>query len=395
MTRYHLTSPKEGNLNEDDTRGPSSAISERHCVLHVSKRGRSLPCDGNMSAFRFAVILLFWTCYVVTIVLNALSNSGFRHREHNQRRHSERYGGIEVLQRHLVACYQQHFLEAYFVAAESGIDSSGDSTQRVIHQRKPFQKSPSEVSNKYRTWLTPAGWTFTIWGVIYVWLGLILVYVLSLLWRKNGPVRMFETSPIADPLPLLFLCLNLILNFTWLFLWSQEWLLTSAIVLLLITSSGWIALGAFYISAQEVGRDLREEGKWDLAFIRYIVFNGLETYNAWTSIAFLVNLSIVMTHVFGKSLEASANIPLSLLVVVLALWVPFEATAFDEYGRYGFMQYFVLTFALIGIYSGDNERPLGVTMYIVIIMTLSAVLAVGRIAFIKTRNRSHPQYAQL
>ena len=85
---------------------------------------------------------------------------------------------------------------------------------------------------------------------------------------------------------------------------------------------------------------MRDDWKWDLAIIRYIVFNGLEIYNTWTSIAFLLNLSIVMNHVAGKSLEASSNVPLSLLLVALVLWVPYEATAFDKYGRYGFMHYF-------------------------------------------------------
>ncbi|CAG0889339.1 unnamed protein product [Darwinula stevensoni] len=289
-----------------------------------------------MEAFRFVVILLFFACYVVTVVLNALASTG-----------------------------------------------------------KLFENTPSKVSSKYSTYLTPVGWTFSIWIVIYVWLGLILVYVLSLIWRKSAGERLFETSPIADPLPLLFLCLNLILNFTWLFLWSQEWLVASAIVLFLITASGWIALVIFYVRVHEVARDLLEEGKWNMAFIRYIVFNGLETYNAWTSIAFLVNLSVVLAHVSGKSLESSANIPLSLLVGVLALWVPFEATAFDKYGRYGFMHYFVLTFAMSGIYSNEEPRSRGVNTYIVVLMALFAFLILCRSAFIAHRNSHRPQYIPL
>ena len=91
-----------------------------------------------------------------------------------------------------------------------------------------------------------------------------------LLWRRNGDERMYETSPVADPLPLLFLCLNLILNFTWLFLWSQEKFVASVVALFLIAASGWISLVLFYVRLAPIlgtarlegngGRDCREGG---------------------------------------------------------------------------------------------------------------------------------------
>ena len=36
--------------------------------------------------------------------------------------------------------------------------------------------SASDVSEQYEVFITPIGWAFAIWGVIYIWLGVALVY---------------------------------------------------------------------------------------------------------------------------------------------------------------------------------------------------------------------------
>ena len=33
-----------------------------------------------------------------------------------------------------------------------------------------------ELSDKYPLWITPAGFTFAIWGVIYLWLAVMVVF---------------------------------------------------------------------------------------------------------------------------------------------------------------------------------------------------------------------------
>lgn len=48
----------------------------------------------------------------------------------------------------------------------------------------PFLNTTSSISNKYNTEITPSGWTFSIWGVIYTWLSLMHAYILSTTCRR-------------------------------------------------------------------------------------------------------------------------------------------------------------------------------------------------------------------
>ncbi|TDG97319.1 hypothetical protein EPR50_G00224740 [Perca flavescens] len=50
----------------------------------------------------------------------------------------------------------------------------------------PFMETTSNISDEFVTQITPAGWTFTIWSIIYIFLASVLVYVLSGIFRKNA-----------------------------------------------------------------------------------------------------------------------------------------------------------------------------------------------------------------
>ncbi len=48
----------------------------------------------------------------------------------------------------------------------------------------PFRNNTGGISDKYNTEITPSGWTFSIWGVIYTWLSLMHVYILTTTCRR-------------------------------------------------------------------------------------------------------------------------------------------------------------------------------------------------------------------
>lgn len=48
----------------------------------------------------------------------------------------------------------------------------------------PFLASTGNVSAEFSTEITPAGWTFAIWTLIYIFLALTLVFALSGFCRK-------------------------------------------------------------------------------------------------------------------------------------------------------------------------------------------------------------------
>lgn len=48
----------------------------------------------------------------------------------------------------------------------------------------PYDTTTGNVSAVFDTQITPSGWTFNIWSVIYVWLTAMIIYILTGLCRK-------------------------------------------------------------------------------------------------------------------------------------------------------------------------------------------------------------------
>lgn len=51
-----------------------------------------------------------------------------------------------------------------------------------------YTTTTANVSAVFDTQITPSGWTFNIWSVIYVWLTAMIVYIVSGLCRKYSPI---------------------------------------------------------------------------------------------------------------------------------------------------------------------------------------------------------------
>jgi len=79
-----------------------------------------------------------------------------------------------------------------------------------------------QVSDNYPTLVTPAGFTFAVWGIIYM---LLLVFTVYQLLPKN------RDQPFLQQIGLLF-ALSGACNVSWLFLWHYD-LITYSLVLML------------------------------------------------------------------------------------------------------------------------------------------------------------------
>lgn len=51
----------------------------------------------------------------------------------------------------------------------------------------PYRTTTANVSSVFDTQITPSGWTFNIWSVIYIWLTAMVIYILTGLCRKLRP----------------------------------------------------------------------------------------------------------------------------------------------------------------------------------------------------------------
>lgn len=130
-----------------------------------------------------------------------------------------------------------------------------------------------EVSDRYVSMFTPAGFTFAIWSVIY--LGLLLYAVVQVLPR-------FRANPVLARLDGWFV-LNAVLNAAWIVAWHYGWLWLTMLLMLALL---WTLI-RMYTILQDAPRG---EALFAAAFRIPI-----SIYLAWICMATLANISILQS----------------------------------------------------------------------------------------------------
>ncbi len=131
-----------------------------------------------------------------------------------------------------------------------------------------------EISARYPSLFTPAGFTFSIWGVIYLALLVFAVWQALPAQRDNGKVAAVSN----------YFKLNCVMNALWIVVWHYDLLAVSLAVMLVI-------LGTLVL----IYRDLRmtvDTAPWSELVALYLPFS---LYTAWIAIATIANASIVQT----------------------------------------------------------------------------------------------------
>ena len=208
-------------------------------------------------------------------------------------------------------------------------------------------KLTAAISDANPTLVTPAGYVFSIWGIIYVLLGIFVVY--QALPSQTG-------KDFHERVGWLFV-LSSLLNIIWLFLWQYEYLSLSVVVMFLLLAT----LIAIYLRLN-IGKSkvaLREKLAVHVPFSVYL---------GWITIATIADVCVTLVSVnwdgFGISQETWAA-----LVIVVALLITLLVVATRKDVAYGL----VIIWALLGIavkQSGNQN--------IVMLTEISAVLvAIG------------------
>ena len=219
--------------------------------------------------------------------------------------------------------------------------------------------STGAVSDKYATLITPAGYVFSIWSVIYILLFVFVVY--QALPSQNG--KMFHQK-----ISVLFL-LSSIFNILWIFLWQYEFITLSVPVIFALLAS----LIAIYLRLN-IGRSnvpMRE---------RLCVHLPFSVYLGWITIASIADVAAALVSVnwdgFGISNEAWA-----ILVVIVALIITLLVT----FTRRDIAYDLVIIWALVGIAVKQSayQNIVYTTEISAVIIAISLVLAI-----LATRSRS-------
>uniref|UniRef100_A0A3B4XP38 Uncharacterized LOC111656236 n=1 Tax=Seriola lalandi dorsalis TaxID=1841481 RepID=A0A3B4XP38_SERLL len=181
------------------------------------------------------------------------------------------------------------------------------------------------VSAVFDTQITPSGWTFSIWSVIYIWLTAMIIYILASLCR----------SPAVLPYGFFISwCINLCFNIGWLLVWDRV-MIAALVFLILVICTNYSMICFICHGLHIYGPWLKKYHNADLWLLRVLqVQNGVMIYTTWTTIATLINLTIVLTYDVKMSPTDAAFI--------------LENIVLDKHVRYILVIYPVVIWALAG-----------------------------------------------
>ena len=218
-------------------------------------------------------------------------------------------------------------------------------------------QSTAAVSDRYASMFTPAGFTFSIWGVIY--LGLLLFVIVQALprFRRGG-----EATQVLARIDFLFIG-NALLNAAWILAWHYNELVLSMIIMLALLAT---LLRMHRIVQTPTGF------LW-----RYLVLIPVSVYFAWICMATIANASIVQSA-FGLNDALMPETIWTLVKVLLAVCV--AAFVYLRYRNAAFVA--VVAWAAWGIQANQPDGSPVQTAALVCALLCAATVGihiVGRI----------------
>ncbi|MFN2203083.1 MAG: tryptophan-rich sensory protein [Caldilineaceae bacterium] len=226
----------------------------------------------------------------------------------------------------------------------------GTITVNVLANALPINgMTTGDISDSFDVLFVPAGYVFSIWGLIYLGLAAYAVYQALPSQRDNERLRSIDYP---------FL-LSSIANIAWIFLWHYErFPLTIAAMLVLLVSLIIIYLrldiGRGYVRAVE----------------RWLVDVPFSIYLGWITVATIANITTVLDFVswngWGLSDEAWFVIMLAVAILVAVLMTIVRADV-------AYLLVLAWAFAGIGVKHADNSLVV-TTSWIATVIVLGLVV---------------------
>jgi hypothetical protein len=134
-------------------------------------------------------------------------------------------------------------------------------------------QSTGEISDRFAIYFVPAGYVFSIWGLIY--LGLIAFTIYQALPAQREDELLKKIAPAY--------WIGNLANAAWIFLWHYEYFPLTLIAMLTL-------LGALLYIYQQISQAGSEAGRNQKWFVRY----PFSIYLGWISVATIANVSQVL-----------------------------------------------------------------------------------------------------
>merc|ERR1711973_665710 len=253
---------------------------------------------------------------------------------------------------------------------------------------KFLRNTTGEISNKYYLEITPASWTFSIWGFIYAWQALWLCYSLSFLCRRSS------TLVLSLRLCAFFIG-SCFCNISWIFLFGVEEIVAACVLLFATVVFLYAAIATVYQRVRVLDEELP---KGDYIAVQSLVINGIAFYATWVSIASLLNLAMVLTYKSGMDQENASTLALSLLACEIVAWFISDVVFLKSMTKFTISPWIVLIVALTGsLYKNyvPGKRNSIMTLVLLCVVGVLAVIRLAIFAVAVNRERKSSKEATI
>lgn len=154
------------------------------------------------------------------------------------------------------------------------------------------------VSEKYENLFTPAGYAFSIWGVIYLFLLAFVIY------QAKGIISGKEPPALVSKIGVWFV-ISCMMNILWVFAWLNEYLGLSVVIIIILM----VSLIKIIMNTR---MELDDEPLPVIAFFWW----PFSFYSGWVTVAVIANIAAYLTAVDwqGGGLSAAAWTIIMILV---------------------------------------------------------------------------------
>jgi len=224
-------------------------------------------------------------------------------------------------------------------------------------------KNTGEISDSYPNLFTPAGLTFSIWGLIYVLLAIFCIYQLYLAFKGRD-----RGTAVLRNIGLLFL-VSCAANMAWIFAWHYEMVGYSLLIMIILL----VSLIYLYLRLQVGKTDTSNTEK-------YMIHLPFSIYLGWITIAAIANVTAFLVNLGWSGFGLSEQFWTVLVIAVgVAITLCFIFLRRDIF--YGL----VVDWALLGIMikrmSDDSAADQWVLMAVIAaiaIVTVGIIIQLAR-----------------
>lgn len=190
-----------------------------------------------------------------------------------------------------------------------------------------------DISDAYPSLFTPAGFTFSIWGVIYLLLGAHVLYQLGLF---RGSPDTAEQSALLNRVGALF-AISSLANTAWVFAWHYDNIPLSTVLITVIL----VCLALIVTTLRSANLTGRR---------RWLIGVPFSVYFGWTTVAVVANITVLLVS-RGWDGFGLADSTWAVIMVLVAMVIGATTMLRNRDVAYGL----VLIWAYIGIFARQTS----------------------------------------